>query len=182
MVEGEHLTCCGWPESVVPVSDCELVKRATMEERMKLLRDMANSEGRRAIYAQRMLALAQPAAQPVAQTFLEWRESLTRDQRYDFDSEGRGYKKDSGHMMRLAYEAGQQSMAAQPAPAAPEDAMREALLADARQVLGMVDTNHRVDAGERRKAWSGKFVVEEVRRVLAKIDAAIQSTAQEPKP
>ena len=50
---------------------------------------------------------------------------------------------------------------AQPAPS-PE-AER---LADALQVLRMVDDNHRVEAGERRKAWRGSFVVAEVRRVL----------------
>jgi hypothetical protein len=33
-------------------------------------------------------------------------------------------------------------------------------------VLRMVDDNHRVDAGETRKAWRGSFVVSEVRRVL----------------
>ena len=43
----------------------------------------------------------------------------------------------------------------------------EAALADALFVLGMVDKNNRIDAGENGKAWSGRFVVEEVRRVLA---------------
>lgn len=46
------------------------------------------------------------------------------------------------------------------------DALR-ARLSDALQVLDMVDTNNRVDAGENRKAWRGDFVEEEVRRVLA---------------
>lgn len=40
------------------------------------------------------------------------------------------------------------------------------LVADMRMVLRMVDDNHRVDAGEKRKAWRGSFVVSEVRRVL----------------
>ena len=40
-------------------------------------------------------------------------------------------------------------------------------LAEALQVLSMVDKNNRIDAGEKGKAWSGRFVVEEVRRVLA---------------
>ncbi len=43
----------------------------------------------------------------------------------------------------------------------------EATLADALFVLGMVDKNNRIDEGETGKAWSGRFVVEEVRRVLA---------------
>lgn len=42
----------------------------------------------------------------------------------------------------------------------------EKRLADALGVLRMVNDNHRVDAGERRKAWHGPFVVREVRRVL----------------
>jgi hypothetical protein len=42
----------------------------------------------------------------------------------------------------------------------------QARLDDALAVLRMVDDNHRVDAGERRKAWHGPFVVREVRRVL----------------
>jgi hypothetical protein len=37
--------------------------------------------------------------------FAKWFASLTPEQRYDFDSEGRGYKKDATHMMRLAYTA-----------------------------------------------------------------------------
>ena len=39
-------------------------------------------------------------------------------------------------------------------------------LADALMVLRMVDDNNRVCAGEPRKAWDGKFVAREVRRVL----------------
>lgn len=42
------------------------------------------------------------------------------------------------------------------------EALEEALF-----VLGMVDKNNRIDAGEKGKAWSGRFVVEEVRRVLS---------------
>ena len=40
-------------------------------------------------------------------------------------------------------------------------------LDDALFVLGMVDKNNRIDAGEKGKAWSGRFVADEVRRVLA---------------
>ena len=42
-----------------------------------------------------------------------------------------------------------------------------ARLDDALFVLGMVDKNNRIDAGETGKAWSGRFVAEEVRRVIA---------------
>lgn len=40
-------------------------------------------------------------------------------------------------------------------------------LDDALFVLGMVEKNNRIDAGEKGKAWNGRFVVEEVRRVLS---------------
>jgi len=42
---------------------------------------------------------------PEPDAFAKWFASLTPEQRYDFDSEGRGYKKDATHMMRLAYAA-----------------------------------------------------------------------------
>lgn len=38
-------------------------------------------------------------------TFDQWLQSLTIEQRYDFDSEGRGYLKDASVMMRLAWDA-----------------------------------------------------------------------------
>ena len=40
------------------------------------------------------------------EAFKTWFQSLTVEQLYDFDSEGRGYKKGCGHMMRLAFDAG----------------------------------------------------------------------------
>lgn len=48
----------------------------------------------------------------------------------------------------------------------------EKLLAAAHLVLDMVDTNNRVAEGEKRKAWSGSFVKQEVRRVLRAIASA----------
>lgn len=33
-------------------------------------------------------------------------------------------------------------------------------------VLRMVDDNHRVDAGEKLKAWNGDFVIAQVRQLL----------------
>lgn len=47
-----------------------------------------------------------------------------------------------------------------------EASVAQARLDDALAVLRMVDDNHRVNAGERRKAWHGPYVVREVRRVL----------------
>lgn len=37
--------------------------------------------------------------------FRDWMTSLTQADVYDFDSEGRGYKKDRVHMMRMAWDA-----------------------------------------------------------------------------
>lgn len=50
-------------------------------------------------------------------------------------------------------------------PAVQRDAL-QARLDDALFVLGMVDKNNRIDAGERGKAWSGRFVIDEVRCVV----------------
>lgn len=38
-------------------------------------------------------------------TFDEWLQSLPAESKYNFDSEGRGYKKSTSHMMRLAWQA-----------------------------------------------------------------------------
>jgi hypothetical protein len=48
-----------------------------------------------------------------AELWAKWLASLTVEDRYDFDSEGRGYKKDGGHMMHLAFDAGIDSQAAE---------------------------------------------------------------------
>ena len=37
--------------------------------------------------------------------YLDWWKSLTTEQRYDFDAQGRAYKKDARTMMRLAWDA-----------------------------------------------------------------------------
>ncbi len=54
-------------------------------------------------------AAASPRETPAGLTderaaFLNWSKSITTEQRYDFDSEGRGYKKDAGTMMWLAWQ------------------------------------------------------------------------------
>lgn len=55
---GEHLVCCGWPESSAKVADCELVAAATAGGRRLLLERMAAMEGpdSRKAYAARRLA------------------------------------------------------------------------------------------------------------------------------
>lgn len=54
---------------------------------------------------------------------------------------------------------------------AMRDRLKQALF-----VLGMVDKNNRIAAGERGKAWSGRFVSDEVRRVLGGTPAAFDGS------
>ena len=51
------MCCCGWPESWADESDCELVRKATNEERKDLLIQLAASqvEDSRRRYARRIL-------------------------------------------------------------------------------------------------------------------------------
>ena len=60
-VKGEHLCCCGWPESLALVSDCELVTTAESESRLELLRQIAAMPGSdsRKSYAVERLAMAE---------------------------------------------------------------------------------------------------------------------------
>lgn len=41
-VRGDRLSWCGWPEGSASLSDCLLVTKATPDERMKLLRELAD--------------------------------------------------------------------------------------------------------------------------------------------
>jgi hypothetical protein len=52
-VRGDHVVCCGWPESAAKLSDCRLVRKASRAERHCLLIDMAGSGagGSRGSYA-----------------------------------------------------------------------------------------------------------------------------------
>ncbi len=40
-VDGEYLSWCGWPEGEARLSDCTLIRKATQEERQKLLEQLA---------------------------------------------------------------------------------------------------------------------------------------------
>ena len=44
-VRGDRVAWCGWPPGEAAIADCTLVKKATAEERSKLLREMAASSG-----------------------------------------------------------------------------------------------------------------------------------------
>lgn len=58
-VQGDRLSWCGWPEGTANVSDCTLVRKATSEERDKLLRELAamNGSDHRGVYARRRLGM-----------------------------------------------------------------------------------------------------------------------------
>ena len=40
-VRGDDLSWCGWPEGIARLSDCSLVKKATLEARLALLTELA---------------------------------------------------------------------------------------------------------------------------------------------
>lgn len=51
-VEGEYLYPCGWPETCAKLSDCTLTRKATPEQRQKLLEEMAGGRNSiRSMYA-----------------------------------------------------------------------------------------------------------------------------------
>lgn len=51
-----YVCCCGWPESHAKESDCELVRKGSLEERMKLLEEMSGIQGSRGAFARDTLA------------------------------------------------------------------------------------------------------------------------------
>ena len=56
-VRGDRLAWCGWPHGEAATADCTLLKKATPDERDKLLRDMADcGHDMRATYARDRLA------------------------------------------------------------------------------------------------------------------------------
>ena len=56
-VRGDRLAWCGWPQGEAALADCTLTKKATPEQRIKLLREMAASESgdMRSSYARQRL-------------------------------------------------------------------------------------------------------------------------------
>ncbi len=44
-VRGDRLTWCGWPEGTAELADCRLITKATKEQRLKLLDEMAKMHG-----------------------------------------------------------------------------------------------------------------------------------------
>lgn len=59
-VRNDRLVCCGWPESAAALSDCELVKKASAEDRKSLLEQMRDTRDSRGVYAQMRLAAEAP--------------------------------------------------------------------------------------------------------------------------
>lgn len=48
---GDQIVCCGWPESVAPVTDCELIKSATDADHCELLARVCEGRDTRASWA-----------------------------------------------------------------------------------------------------------------------------------
>lgn len=42
---GGYVCCCGWPQSLAPVGDCELIEKGTEQEREELIVQMASCRG-----------------------------------------------------------------------------------------------------------------------------------------
>jgi hypothetical protein len=71
-VSGDHLVCCGWPQTSALLSDCILLEKATAEERSKRLAEMASisesdsrgDHARRTIENERVPTPASLAAHP----------------------------------------------------------------------------------------------------------------------
>jgi hypothetical protein len=55
-VEGDRLIACGWPETVAQLEHCTLKRKATPEQRLKLLIEMQHAGGIRGAYAVQRLA------------------------------------------------------------------------------------------------------------------------------
>lgn len=51
-----YVTCCGWPETQAKEEHCQLKRKATPEQRLKLLHEMAKLNDSRGRYARRELA------------------------------------------------------------------------------------------------------------------------------
>jgi len=56
-VDGEYLAWCGWPAGEAKLDDCELKQSCSDAEHERLLREIANSEGKRASMAKRILEI-----------------------------------------------------------------------------------------------------------------------------
>ena len=59
---GSDVVCAGWPESVAKAEHCTLVRAATDEERVEMLRDCIKLGGLRGSWARRQLREAQHGA------------------------------------------------------------------------------------------------------------------------
>jgi hypothetical protein len=51
-----YVTCCGWPESRVEVKHCTVKRKATPDQRIELLREMACVDGARGAHARQELS------------------------------------------------------------------------------------------------------------------------------
>lgn len=53
-----YVIFCGWPHIQIPAADCALVRKATPEERLQVLHELAEFHDSRGAYARNVLAQA----------------------------------------------------------------------------------------------------------------------------
>ena len=56
--EGNDIAWCGWPNGLARVSDCEITKKATDAEHLKIVRDVINCGDSRAARCARLYGVA----------------------------------------------------------------------------------------------------------------------------
>jgi hypothetical protein len=55
-VSGDFIMPCDWPERYIPLRNLELTRKATPEERLKVLHEMAHLKDNRGFYARGVLS------------------------------------------------------------------------------------------------------------------------------
>lgn len=60
-----YVCCCGWPESQVEGKRCTIKRKATPEQRLKLLDEMKSLQDSRGSHARHELSKAQPQSKEI---------------------------------------------------------------------------------------------------------------------
>jgi hypothetical protein len=53
---GTHIICCGWPETMAPITDCVLANACDRDHHIQVLKSVANGTDCRASWARNTLA------------------------------------------------------------------------------------------------------------------------------
>jgi len=53
--DGKYIICCGWPESMAPITDCILANACDMEHHESMLWEVAKGTDTRAAWARRTI-------------------------------------------------------------------------------------------------------------------------------